>query len=89
MMKKIRCAALLSLALGTSLMAMAEVTKVTANGEGVGHDGALAKAQQNLQASCKSFGGKPVAGSVTVTFEKSFPDGKHYIDATMMCDINK
>ena len=78
-----------ALALGTSQMAFAEIANVTANGEGSSKDGAVAAAQKNLEANCKSFGGKPVAGSLKVTFEKPLSNGKFYADATMACDFTK
>lgn len=86
-MKKVHAVALAIFAFGACQGALAAVSNVTGNGEGASSEAAAAKAKENLDASCKSFGGKPVSGSFKVTFEKPLSNGKHYVDATMQCDI--
>ncbi len=75
------------LVLAASQAASAAVSNVTGNGEGDTKEAAIAKAQQNLEASCTSFRGTAVEGSLKVTFEKPLSNGKVYVDATMQCEI--
>lgn len=88
-MRKIRSIALLVLALGAGQVALAEIVNVTNRGEGANRDAAVAKAKKNLEEACTSRAGKPVAGSMKVTFEKPLSNGTHYVDAIMSCDMNK
>ena len=86
-MKKMHIIALALLAFGTCQTALAAVSNVTGNGEGASPEAAAAKAKENLEANCKSFGGTAVSDSFKVTFEKALSNGKHYVDATMEFDI--
>ncbi|PAU51960.1 hypothetical protein BZL41_26375 [Pseudomonas sp. PIC25] len=86
-MKKIHALALSMFALGTCELALAAVSNLTGNGEGATLEAATAKAKENLEESCKSFKGSPVADSFKVTFDKPLSNGKHYVDATLQCDI--
>lgn len=79
--------ALAIFAFGTCQGALAAVSNVTGKGEGSSKEAAVANAKENLDASCKSFGGTAVSDSLKVTFEKTLSNGKYYVDATMQCDI--
>lgn len=86
-MKKMRTFMLTMFTLAISPLAMAAVSNVTGKGEGATREAAVAKAKDNLNQSCKSFGGKALPDSFKVTFEKPLSNGQHYVDATMQCDI--
>lgn len=67
--------------------ATAEVGNLTNTGEGATKADAEAVAKSNLEEACTSRSGKVVEGSFKVTFDKPLSNGKHYVDATMQCDI--
>ena len=67
--------------------AFAEVGNLTNTGEGATKADAEAQAKKNLEEACTSRSGKVVEGSFKVTFDKPLSNGKHYVDATMQCDI--
>lgn len=85
--KKLYAIALIVVAFGTSQAALATVSNVTGSADAATKEAAVKKAQENLNASCKSFGGTPVADSFKITFEKPLSNGKFYVDATMQCDV--
>lgn len=85
--KKIYAVALVVVAFGTNQATLAAVSNVMGSANGATKEAAVKKAQGNLSANRKSFGGTPVADSFKITFEKPLSNGKFYVDATMQCDV--
>lgn len=90
-MRKWYLVALMGLSLGMSQSAFAEVVNLTNSADGASRDSAVKAVQDKLNAACTERGGKPVADSFKVEFEKKSdnPDvpKPHYVDAKMKCDL--